>query len=737
MLKSVSFRGGIRLRKGWLLLLFFVVALAGVLLPAAGANLDRLHPYLRAVLSWAERDATFGLERLAESVQVSNSQGIVLPPSFGIDVGGTVAPVGERIGVLVKTRRAEWGNTFLGLPVSVTTGTVLGLRVSLDELRLLAGSANVVYVEPAWRTEPKLDRSLPAIGVDLVHDRVPAVLGDGVIVGAVDTGIDTTHPDFRSDRDGDGFEESSRILYLWDQTAGFLGTYYTREEIESDLARGGAPGTGLVRETDVDGHGTHVMSVAAGDGSSSAAGLVGVAPEARLIVVKTPFYTSDILSGVSYIFDRAEALGLPAVVNLSLGGQSGPHDGTSLFEQGLDELAQGPGRAIVVSAGNEGDQAIHASQTLAGGSSSFSVQPRSDSFDLELWYPGGSRFTLTVLPPGGSPVVVLAGTWTSVPTSSGSVTVDNAAAGPNPLNGDRQILVSVTGVVAWGVWTFTVADAGGGGRFDGWITTSNGGEIVGGDTSHTIDEPGNARRVITVAAFNTKAHWSSVSGEQDFSSLYPIGGLSYFSSQGPTRDGRQKPDLAAPGAWVAAALSASSLPNDYLIVPDRKHTVLLGTSVSAPHVTGVAALLLSVNPDLTGEEVKARLVETARSDAATGAVPNALWGWGKVAADQAVQAVEPPPDGNGEGPKVTLAENPVESRALFVYQLPSGTLSAALRVYDIVGRLVFEAALDVGAGEYAWGLEDRLGEPLASGLYLYVVVADAERSAIGRLVIDR
>ena len=718
----------------WLLFLVLVVSLA---VSVWGGDLGRLHPLLRAVLAMADRDPSFHVESLAASSGVPVLSGGLSPYVPGLEVGGTIAIYGDLLGVLVKTRHTFFGKSFLGLPVETSTGTVLCLRVSLDELTLLADSADVVYVEPAWRTEPKLDRSVPAIGADVVHQRIPPVLGSGVIVGAVDTGIDYTHLDFRSDEDGDGFEETSRILYLWDQTAGIAGAYYTKQDIETDLVQKVAPGQGVVRETDTEGHGTHVMSVAAGDGSSSSLGLVGVAPKAKLIMVKTTFYTSDILSGVRYIFDRATALGLPAVANLSLGGQSGPHDGTSLFEQGLDELAQGPGRAIVVSAGNEGDEAIHVSGSLDGGSSTFSLEPRSFSFNLDLWYPGGSSFTLTVRPPGGTAVVVPSGSAASTSTGSGSVYVDNSSAGLNPMNDDREILVSVSGLTQSGTWTFVVDDVGGGGRFDGWVTSSGGETIVGGDTTSTIDEPGNAREVITVGSFNTKAQWSSLAGGQDFSAEYPVGALSRFSSRGPTRDGRQKPDLAAPGAWVAAARSASSSPDGYLLLSDGAHTILAGTSISAPHVTGVVALLFSVNSELTGDEIKQELTETARTDAFTGTVPNSGWGFGKLAADAAVELAEPSSDGDGETPTVALVENPVEARALFAYHVPSDAQGATLRVFDLLGRLVFEAPLDPGDGEYEWNLEDRLGEPLASGLYLFLITSDTGRSATGRLVIHR
>jgi subtilisin family serine protease len=695
------------------------------------ADLERLHPCLRGILAQAEGGETTSLSALSPELQIfpaGEEPQRSVPPSGRAGVGGE-----DRVGVLVKVRRPIWGGRFLGLEIQVTTGTILGMRVTLGELLALAGSNEVVYIEPAWRTEPKLDASTAAIGVNAVRAQFPTLKGKGVIIGAVDTGIDYTHLDFRFDKDGDGFEESSRILAIWDQTSGYFGTYYDGTQIESDIANGLGANAGLVREKDTEGHGTHVMGVAGGDGSSSNAGFIGVAPEAGLIMVKTSFYTSDILAGASYIFEQADRLGLPAVVNLSLGGHAGPHDGTSLFEQGLDELAQGTGRVIVVSAGNEGDQAIHVSRTLYGNGFSFSVNPSSSSLELSLWYPGDSRFTLTVVPPAGEAIVVPTGTY----VGAAGIAIDNAAAGPNPNNGDNEALIILKGFPLGVLWTFTVTDEAGGGRFDAWVT-SDGAMILEGDSAYTIDEPGNAPHVITVGAFNTKGRWPSRAGEQDFLSQYPIGGRSDFSSRGPTRDGRQKPELVAPGAWVASALSSDYSVQNYLIHPDGVHTMLAGTSVSAPHVSGVVALMLSRDPQLTESEVKAKLTETATRDAFTGAVPNREWGWGRLDAEAVIAVVEPPPDGEkDEIPIVTLSENPVFDHARFVYKLPEGTGGATLYVLTVGGRPVFEMSVYLRSGEVEWDLSASGGEPLASGLYFYLLVSETGRSEVGRLVIAR
>ena len=710
------------------IVLFFLVS--PFCAPQADAGQEaKLSPALREMLS--RIGDIEDLSRYASSMQVFGPNGLIILP---ITPGGDTA---EELGVLVKVRHPFFGMSFLGLPVTVSTGTILGMKIPLAFLLTLISSPDVIYVEPAWKTEPKLDVSVPAIGADLVHAPPTSDIGENVIVGAVDTGIDYMHLDFRYDSDGDGFEESSRILSIWDQTSGLFGAKYDRSDIESDIAGGFGPNNGIVREEDSSGHGTHVMGIAAGDGSASAAGMIGVAPGAQIIEVKTSFYTSDILSGVSYIFDQAEQAGLPAVVNLSLGGQDGPHDGTSLFEQGLDELVDRPGRAIVVSAGNEGDELLHVGHSLSGNMSTFSVDPGSDSLDMSVWYPGGSAFTITVIPPIGSPLTVTTGTTGHDLSASGMVNVDNASAGTNPENNANEAWITLSALTTGAPWNITVTDSGGGGRFDGWITSSDG-TIIGGDSLLTVDEPGNANKVITVGSFNTKAHWASLAGQQDFLASTQLGALSYFSSLGPTRDGRQKPDIAAPGAWTCSTLSVNSVSALYLTNPDGVHTMNLGTSMAAPHVTGVIALMLSVDPQLTTDQIRAVLIDTATQDTFTGSVPNTSWGYGKLNAQGAVAEIISqmnllPKD----VPTTALMENPVSTEATFVYRLPPDTTQARLHVITVAGASVLDVDLPISGRQYTWNLIDDVGRSLANGLYLYVITTDKGNSAVGRLVITR
>jgi subtilisin family serine protease len=261
---------------------------------------SRLDPLLRIILQRdreaRQRGEALNLARFAPLVEVYAGSEPLLPPPLPTGMGQFLPPKPHppqaawagKIGVLVRTRSSS-AVMLSGAEAVNRVGEITVARVTLTQLRRLAQSPDVIYIEAAHRLAPELDRSIPAIGADLLHQEEPIVKGAGVIIGDVDTGIDYEHLDFRTDRDNDGFEESSRILYIWDQTetgpfgdrAGVpFGTEYTRAEIEADLARGLGPEEGTVRERDDHGHGTHVLGIAAGDGSSSGAGYVGVAPEA-------------------------------------------------------------------------------------------------------------------------------------------------------------------------------------------------------------------------------------------------------------------------------------------------------------------------------------------------------------------------------------------------------------------------------------------------------------------------
>ena len=192
--------------------------------------------------------------------------------------------------------------------------------------------------------------------------------GTGVVIGFVDSGIDFANFDFRFN----AAPNNTRLLSIWDQTLAketdeftpstfAYGVEYTELQINNHL-NGSLPG--YVRSIDTGGHGTTVAGVAAGDGSNGA--FMGTAPGARLVMVKSTLSNTTVLDGIDYIRQAAQAAGMPCVINLSLGTHDGPHDGTSLFDKAID-LVGGPGVALVVAGGNNGDAAniIHDRRTYA------------------------------------------------------------------------------------------------------------------------------------------------------------------------------------------------------------------------------------------------------------------------------------------------------------------------------------------------------------------------------------
>lgn len=671
-----------------------------------------------------------GPERLAPELR---------PPALGLP--SALVPLGlwdvpDRLRVIIQTRRPGDAWAIPGFSPAAVWGKLAVGSVSPGGLSPLSDDPRVVYVEPSSPLRPSLDVSVPEVGAPTVWAGPPGTRGGGVLIGVVDSGIDPLHLDFRVDRDGDGLEEGSRILFLWDQTQApdgsaaayglSYGRVYSQTELEAQIA------AGLPESTDTLGHGTHVAGIAAGDGSSSTVGYVGVAPEANLIVVKTSFYEDAVLSGVDFVFSRAEELGLPCVVNLSLGGHAGPHDGTSLFEQAVDAFLDRPGRAIVVAAGNEAQDDIHVGADVRG-PVTWHLVADGGTVSASFWHPAQASFSVEVAAPTGERKLVLPGGQGYLPTPVGQVWIDNSAL-PDPRNGAREIYLQVTGTLAGTDWAITLSPVLNGGRVDGWVEDPTAGHFREGDPSSTVAEPGNARRVITVGAYVTKTRWTSLVGEQHGEG-YTVGDIAPFSSQGPTRDGRLKPELCAPGAWIASALSGAAAEPGWLVLPDEQHFVLLGTSMAAPHVAGACALLLSLAPDLSWDELCQALTGAARTDGFVGVAPNFQWGWGKLDIPGAAGGLAPGPV--GEIPRLWLLETPVAREARFLYRLPGDVTRAELRIYTVTGRLLWRTELSPGGGEASWPLTTLGGNRAASGLYLAVIVSDMGNSDILRVVVQR
>jgi subtilisin family serine protease len=608
--------------------------------------------------------------------------------------------------------------------------------VPVAAIPALAALPDVTSIHGSIPLEPLLDVSVPTTGADELRGPPPdfaGLAGAGVLIGVVDTGVDYDHPDFL---DATG---ATRFASIWDQTdfdgpapPGFLyGTEWGRDQINSLAAA----------EYDIAGHGTHVLGIAAGDGSGTGGAVpaftyVGVAPRAELVAVKTTFEATAVVDGVAYAFERAAALGKPAVVNLSLGTQLGPHDGTSPLDQALSALT-GPGRILVVAAGNDRNTSIHAEVFAAGAGTDVTLKIL-DSQDgggviVNGYYEASEELQVRITSPNGS---VIGPVWVGNYNSGypGEQTPDGYVYLENGLGltatGDRQVYIELNDSFDQdmnGVWTFSfipVALGSANGEVDLWrVFTSRARadfEVGNQPSEELVAEPGTALEVITATSWTTRRIWTDCAGHPavSFTPSTNPGLLSPFSSPGPTRDGRQKPDIAAPGSAIGSTrtfdVTGGCPAGLSTLLPDgMTHLIAEGTSMAAPHVAGAAALILEGFGAVTPNFVRSYLAEHAVQDGQTGGTWNRDWGHGKLSLADLLTSVPPLP-----GISLSLSgANPSRGPVRFRYSLPSAG-RARVSVLDVRGReIAVLADREHGAGHHDAVWDGSAGSRAPAGLY--------------------
>jgi len=557
----------------------------------------------------------------------------------------------------------------------------VGGTLDLSNLEQLAAHPGVLKLSFGTRPKPMLDKSVPQIRADQVWTFSSASkafsgsTGAGVVVGIIDTGIDFQHPFFLKTSS----PKTTRILRIWDQGLGkkpgenepdpallsvpasgnSYGVEYTDIAINKVLQK--VAGATPVRHRDCDGHGTHVASIAAGNGEDKFK-FIGVAPEANLVVVKHIYLENTPQVGghdvdasqlfadaVSYILNVAKnVFGQPVVINYSLGSSMGPHDGFTEDEIWLsDKFAGSTGEAFVTVAGNDGGpqqspdgrQHVRIDFPAAGDTVDIPLDlfdPRTnrrefgtcswvnatESLRIQLYYPvGGPALSASLQFP---PVAAIAGfkpcpalgaappppivfknrhcTMThsldAQPLSGGAGTVNR-----NLLEitfepfrnrhvvGRYVLRVTCPGALSVHVW----CEQGSGGGFYGLeIRTAPAlPPIVKTQDAHQINSSGGAKNVITTAAYNAEMGNLDIA---EFSSRGPL--VSYD----PAFAQPNKPDLGAPGVDVDAAKSRDRKPAAPGIT-----TQMQGTSMAAPHITGVVALMFEKNLTLDMQQILSTL----------------------------------------------------------------------------------------------------------------------------------
>ena len=487
-------------------------------------------------------------------------------------------------------------------------------------------------------------------------------VGKNVLVGIIDVGgIDFAHPDFLDDNG------KSRVIAIWDQggdafdppfldvfggqdsySTGY-GSEITAKDIELAMSQAAAgklsphdlaPQSQRLRGS----HATHVASIAAGRS--------GIAKRARIAAVmialdkgdgdrsKSFYDTTRIVEGIAYLLDLARRTkGIKAVsINISLGTNGGAHDGSEYTSRWIDASMFEPGRAICVAAGNAGqdkeqfagDTGIWSGRIHAKGRIPAAELRRDLEWivvgngledvsenELEIWYGAEDEFVVELFCPNGQrigPVAPGERIENQMLSDRTMVSIYNALS--DPKNGDNRISLylspfmgrPVVGVTA-GSWKVRLTGRViRNGAFNAWIERDDPGRAgVGYWFLPSFFGPGTHVDESTVSSLACGPRVLGVANYDEAREL-----MNASSSQGPTRDGRFKPEIAAPGTEIVAACGFD---------PSRQWIAMTGTSMASPHVCGVSALMLSLNPSLTAAQIGGIIRRTSQP------LPGASYAW--------------------------------------------------------------------------------------------------------------
>ena len=466
--------------------------------------------------------------------------------------------------------------------------------------------------------------------------------GQGVLLGFIDTGIDYRNRCFL---DNAG---KSRILAIWDQTDQngtppdgiHYGSVYTKSEINGALSA--EQPYEAVPTRDISGHGTKLASIAAGS-ENRETGWIGAAPLSSIAMVKLKpakrylkdyflvpeeaeaYQENDIMLGVRFLHELAQRESLPLVICLALGSNMGGHTGTSPLSSYLNAIAVRAGRCIILAGGNEANQGHHYYGVMGEGDPYQDVEvrvaEREQGVMMELWSNTPDVFSVSLISPSGEEVPrVTSGqkNWMFDFLFENTVIYVNFQT-LNPFSGDQLIVVRMADPSP-GIWRIRVygeriVD----GVYNIWLPVtgfvSSETVFLNSNPDITLTEPGNTETPITTGAYRSSN-----------------GSIYMDSGRGFTRNGRIKPDLAAPGVAVAA------------YGPENRAVNLTGTSAAAAVTAGAAALLLEwgivrKNRMTLGTlEIKQLLVRGADRSVSL-LYPNRSWGYGALNLYQAFAAL--------------------------------------------------------------------------------------------------
>lgn len=578
----------------------------------------------------------------------------------------------------VNVMRCSQGFAFVSVPVG--------------DVERVASLKGVKRFQLARPVKTKNDVARTAGGVDKIHsgEGLPrAYTGKGVVCGVVDNGIDPNHISFRDEKG------NPRVGFLAHMTANtttgevtekFYGNY-TTENVKYI--------TTFKTDDASTFHGTHTLGSMAGGYLGTAKVAVGdrntpvtindmpnpyygVAYESDIAVGCGDLYDVIIAYGVDHILEYADYENKPSVINLSLGSNTGAHDGKGLINQYFDAVAEQYKAIICVSAGNEGDMKIALNKTFTADDSeikSFILGQDMSSIGYGfLQYGNVEMYSADSTPLEIQAVIFNKSRGRIVQRYPLTVDLENPGTGKYWVSSsdyqetdtdivDTQFANYFDGYVGLG-WTYD-EDSGrfyaildyhamnksprndSGNYVLGFIVKGSAGQRADlfcdglfssitnfgldgyddGMCNGSISDMATGNSILVVGSYDTRSDWAAVDGGL-YHSEYELteGNISSFSSYGTLVDGRNMPHICAPGAVIISPMnsyyvetegnvSGSSL-NAYVDEADRSNYWgwSIGTSMASPQVAGALALWLEADPTLTISDVKDIVAKTAVRD---------------------------------------------------------------------------------------------------------------------------
>lgn len=554
-------------------------------------------------------------------------------------------------------------------------GDISIAAIPLSKLGALSCGRQVKRIETGRRCSIQMDTTRLVVNAEKVYtgEGLPqSYTGCGVVVGVQDIGFDLTHPNFYS-----ADMSKYRIKALWDQlsrdTIGstlYVGRDYVGREALLELKH---PIDG---ETQT--HGTHTAGIAAGsgaEGNGAVSPYRGMACDADLVLVDNAAdnaslidpkdyykftYATDAL-GFKYIFDYAERMHQPCVINFSEGSSQDFHGYDQLYYELLAKLI-GPGRIIVSSAGNDGARNSYIHKSIGKERAGAFIMGNEKRFSCTAKSKQTFTFRVSVYDNVASPQIVEIST-VNVCNAQDSLLTDSLLVGgkkyiwrvlaypnsydtretaydfqissPLKLGDSPQVSLQVMGRDA-DIELY---------RMSGYMFPHSLDPVLdAGDCRYTIFSPSSSPDVICVGSTSYRTQFVNYLGEKKVYDSGQKGIRSSFSAMGPTLDGRIKPDVMAPGQNIISSYSSFFINNpknvNASVKSDVRHfeyngrtyawNANAGTSMSAPVVTGAIALWLQADPTLTPADCLEIFAKTCSHYDTSLSYPNNLYGYGQI-----------------------------------------------------------------------------------------------------------